>query len=155
MPEELDLVSEVRALIATLTQHLAPPTDGAHPGTPRHHCPHLALGTALKRLKDLVGPPLPGRTFTLTYAGPERHDGEAPYSFVVNGEDLDDARRNLSALPFFVEWLEEQRPWDSTDDPDVVFLDHAAYSHSGLPSVGYNDLRREQAACLAGSEVTR
>ncbi|MCG0062801.1 hypothetical protein L0F81_05780, partial [Streptomyces tricolor] len=44
----------------------------------------------LERLADLVGPPTP-RAFTLTFAGRERHEGQAPTRFVVNAANLDDA----------------------------------------------------------------
>lgn len=97
-------------------------------------------------LRKLAGPPVPGTPFTLTWAGPERHDGEKPYSFVVCGSDLDDARRTLVTLPFWRQWYEEQRGWNDPDDqaPDVLFI--ADESHPGIPEWGaYNDLRREQA----------
>ncbi|MER0476960.1 hypothetical protein ABR737_01075 [Streptomyces sp. Edi2] len=105
------------------------------------------LITVMQRLTELCGSPLPGRAHTLTFAGPERHDGEAPYLFVVNGDDLTDARRNLGSLPFFHEWYEQQRSWDEPEeDPDVVFLSGPQHSHPGIPDGGYyNDLRREQA----------
>ncbi|MEU0857477.1 hypothetical protein ABZ352_18840 [Streptomyces griseofuscus] len=110
------------------------------------------LDSLAARLRELVGPPVPGDTFTLTFAGPERHDGEKPYSFVVNGSDLDDARRTLLHLPFFQNWLCEQIPWeaDEGDALDVLFV--ADQSHPGIPEWGaYNDLRREQAAHLAAA----
>ncbi|WP_030372409.1 hypothetical protein [Streptomyces rimosus] len=95
-------------------------------------------------LRELVGPPVPGNAFTLTFAGPERHDGEKPYAFVVNGSDLPDAGRTLLHLPSFREWFAEQAGWDDTP-PDVLYL--AEESHPGIPEYGYfNDLRREQAA---------
>ncbi|MEV0437752.1 hypothetical protein AB0I84_00960 [Streptomyces spectabilis] len=104
------------------------------------------LDNLVGHLEALAGPPVPGQTFTLTFAGPERHDGEKPYSFVVNGSDLDDARRALITLPSWREWYEEQRPWDGEADEaaDVLFV--ADESHPGIPEYGYfNDLRREQA----------
>lgn len=103
-----------------------------------------------KHLRDLAGPPVPGQVFTLTFAGPERHDGEKPYSFVVCGTDLDDARRTLPSLPSWKDWYEEQRGWCDPDDqePHVLFV--ADQSHPGIPEWGvYNDLRREQATALA------
>ncbi|WP_372412627.1 hypothetical protein [Streptomyces luteireticuli] len=108
------------------------------------------LDALIARLTELFGPPLPGHAFSLTFAGPERYDGEAPYTWVVNGDDLDSARRNLAALPSFREWFEEQASWDEPDeDPDVLFRSETKYSHPGIPDVGcYNDLRREQAAAL-------
>ncbi|MFJ4342633.1 hypothetical protein [Streptomyces sp. NPDC088915] len=102
-------------------------------------------------LRELVGPPLPGTAFTLTFAGPERHDGEAPYSFVVNGSDLPDAGRTLLHLPFFREWFTEQAGWHDDTPPDVLYL--ADESHPGIPEHGaFNDLRREQAGHLAAAE---
>ncbi|MFJ2627735.1 hypothetical protein ACIO6T_31115 [Streptomyces sp. NPDC087532] len=108
------------------------------------------LDRLVAHLRELAGPPVPGTPFTLTWAGPERHDGEKPYSFVVCGSDLDDARRTLSALPFWRQWYEERRGWNDSDDqaPDVHFV--AAESHPGIPEWGaYNDLRREQATALS------
>ncbi|MFF8786839.1 hypothetical protein [Streptomyces sp. NPDC015125] len=118
---------------------------------------HNQLVKVIERLTDLCGPPVPGRAYTLTYAGPERHDGEAPYTFVVNGQDLDDARRILHTLPFFREWYEEQRDWNAPEqDPDVLFLASPRDSHAGIPDLGcYNDLRREQAALWETETVTR
>ncbi|MFB8025937.1 MULTISPECIES: hypothetical protein [unclassified Streptomyces] len=104
----------------------------------------------VQHLTELAGPPVPGAPFTLTWAGPERHDGKKPYSFVVCASDLDDARRTLVTLPFWRQWYEEQRGWRDPDDqaPDVLFV--ADESHPGIPGWGaYNDLRREQAAALA------
>ncbi|MEV0487296.1 hypothetical protein AB0I69_42690 [Streptomyces sp. NPDC050508] len=104
------------------------------------------LDSLVLHLHDLAGPPVPGDTFTLTFAGPERHDGEQPYAFVLNGADIDDARRQLLDLPFFREWFAEQAGWDDTP-PDVLYV--ADQSHPGLPEWGaYNDLRREQAAAV-------
>ncbi|GEB50415.1 hypothetical protein [Streptomyces cacaoi] len=109
------------------------------------------LAGAMDYLTEQFGPPLPGDTYTVTYAGPERHDGEQPYAWVVNGHDLADARANLSRLPTFREWFEDQCAWSSGDEaegaPDICFL--AKESHPGVPEWGYyNDLRREQSAEL-------
>ncbi|MGW2657031.1 hypothetical protein ACWC1D_25665 [Streptomyces sp. NPDC001478] len=98
-------------------------------------------------LRELVGPPVPGTPFTLTWAGPERHDGGKPHSFVVCGNDLDDARRTLVTLPFWRQWHEKQRGWNDPDGqaPDALFIADA--SHPGIPALAaYTDLRREQAA---------
>ncbi|MFI1530865.1 hypothetical protein [Streptomyces griseus] len=102
------------------------------------------LRTVMGRLLELAGPPLAGQAFTLTYAGPERHDGEAPYAFVVNGADIADARRRLELLPFFRQWCEERRE-DPESEPDVEFLDEDHHSHAGL-FCPYIDLRHEQSA---------
>ncbi|WP_331750877.1 hypothetical protein OG215_36685 (plasmid) [Streptomyces globisporus] len=102
------------------------------------------LRTVMGRLLELAGPPVPGQAFTLTYAGPERHDGEAPYAFVVNGADIADARRRLELLPFFRQWCEERRE-DTESEPDVEFLDEDHHSHAGL-FCPYIDLRHEQSA---------
>lgn len=106
------------------------------------------LDALIAFLRELVGPPLPGTAHTLTFAGPERHDGEKPYSFVVNGADLPDAGRTLLTLPSFREWFAEQGTYDDGTGPDVLYI--AKESHPGLPAYGYfNDFRREQAAQLA------
>ncbi|MEJ8640012.1 hypothetical protein [Streptomyces sp. MS2.AVA.5] len=113
------------------------------------------LTAVMERLLQLCGPPLPGHAHTLTFAGPERHDGEAPYAFVVNGESITDARLSLGALPGFCQWYDEQRSWNEPEaDPDVVFLADESDSHCGLPAAGfYNDLRREQAAMREAETV--
>lgn len=101
-------------------------------------------------LHELVGPPLPGIAFTLTFAGPGRHDGEKPDSFVVNGTDLSDAGRTLLALPSFREWFAEQAGWDDATPPDVLYL--ADESHPGIPEYGsFSDLRREQTEHLTAT----
>lgn len=83
-------------------------------------------------------------------AGPERHDGEAPYSFVVYAWNLEEARRAVVTLPFWLEWYEEQRGWGdyAEENPDVLFVEDESYR--GLPKWGvFNDLRAEQAAAIA------
>ncbi|MEV5878053.1 hypothetical protein AB0L75_28270 [Streptomyces sp. NPDC052101] len=92
------------------------------------------------RLAVLLGPPAP-RAFTLTFAGHERHIGEAPTSFVVNATSLDDAARNLALLPSWREWLLANVACDG--GADIVYLPEQ--SHPGLPTRGeFADLRAEQ-----------
>jgi len=101
-----------------------------------------ALDGLLDRLTDLVGPPLPGTPHTLTYAGWERYDGEAPYSFVVCAENLEAARRILVTLPSYRHWYDEQR--DGEGEPaDVLYRPNL--SHAGVPNAHWWELRREQA----------
>ncbi|MCY0924479.1 hypothetical protein OS965_41490 [Streptomyces sp. H27-G5] len=176
MPETIDYVGELHPLITdyrTLASRhearLAPlfTAEGEVPEENRREYDEARfdqsleaaelLATVIEHLTTLCGHPLPGRSHTLTFAGPERHDGEAPYVFVVNGNNLEDARRNLGALPSFREWYEEQRAWDDSDDaPDVLFLTSPHESHSGIPGAGYfSDLRREQGTLWeAGAAVS-
>lgn len=111
------------------------------------------LDSLAARLRELAGPPVPGETFTLAFAGTERHDGGDPSVFVVNGADLDDARSALLDLASFQTWLREQTPWGTKEEGngfDVLFV--ADQSHPGIPGHGtYDDLRREQAAHLAAT----
>jgi hypothetical protein len=110
------------------------------------------LESLLNELTELFGPPVTGSPFTLTFAGSERHDGEEPYTWVVNGETLDEARRTLATLPTFQEWYEEQ---SADGEPDVVFETASRYSHRGIPEgCYYTDLRREQAE-LAEQQIPR
>lgn len=105
------------------------------------------LDKVMGRLLELAGPPLPGQAFTLTYAGANRHDGQAPYAFVVNGEDVADARRRLELLPSFQQWRDEQKDdfEDPECEPDFEFLDAPHLSHAGL-ICPYVDLRHAQSA---------
>ncbi|WP_405591687.1 hypothetical protein [Streptomyces sp. NBC_01092] len=101
------------------------------------------LDAVVAQLIRLIGPP-PPQTFTLTFAGRERHDGERPTSFAVYATGLDEARRVIEDLPGFQQWREANAS-DSpvTTGPDVVFL--TEQSHPGLRAPGeYADLRPEQ-----------
>ncbi|MER7761544.1 hypothetical protein [Streptomyces sp. NPDC097619] len=101
----------------------------------------LFLEDLVAHLRGLVGPPLPGTAFTLTFAG---HDGEKSYHWVVNGSDLRDAGRTLLRLPSFRQWYAELGPHDDGTTPSVAYV--GAHSHRGLPAHDFfNDLRREQA----------
>ncbi|MET9812383.1 hypothetical protein [Streptomyces sp. NPDC006355] len=104
------------------------------------------LDTVVAQLTRLVGPP-PPRTFTLTFAGPERHDGERPTSFALWAADLHEARRVIEEIPGFQQWRQDNAPDDapSPATPDVFFLPQQ--SHPGLRAPGeYVDLRPEQAS---------
>ncbi|MFF9001566.1 hypothetical protein ACF1GW_06530 [Streptomyces achromogenes] len=112
------------------------------------------LGTVRARLAALLGPPAP-TPFTLTFAGLERHMGEAPTSFVVNAMDLGDALRNLAGLPSWREWYLAHGGTPDGQDADIVYLPHQ--SHPGLPTLdAYNDMRGEQeSATEMGSKLIR
>ncbi|MFE1197269.1 hypothetical protein ACFW6E_31645 [Streptomyces olivaceoviridis] len=100
------------------------------------------LDTVRSRLADLLGPPAP-RAFTLTFAGQERHSGEAPTSFVVDALNLDDAARILAGLPSWREWYLADAGTPDGHGADIVYLPQQ--SHPGLPTRGeYADLRGEQ-----------
>ncbi|MDF3147079.1 MULTISPECIES: hypothetical protein [unclassified Streptomyces] len=101
------------------------------------------LDTVVAQLIRLVGPPAL-QTFTLTFAGRERHDGERPTSFAVHATGLDEARRVIETLPGFRQWREANAS-DSPaiTGPDLLFLPEQ--SHPGLRAPGeYADLRPEQ-----------
>ncbi|MFD7764134.1 hypothetical protein [Streptomyces microflavus] len=171
MTTQLDYVSELHpwltryaAMDARHTERLAPYVDADGEPAEEHYDRydehrfdnHIEADEFLDRLMahvlELVGPPLPGATHTLTFAGPKRHDGEKPYSWVVNGSDLSDAGRTLLTLPSFRAWFAEQGTYDDGSPPDVLYV--AKESHPGLPAYGYfNDLRREQAAQQAAPEA--
>src|SRR5207244_180999 len=92
-------------------------------------------------LDVLLGPPAP-RAFTLTFAGRERHEGEAPTSFVVSALTINDAVVVLSGLPSWREWYEAVAA-DCDDGAGIIYLPEQ--SHPGLPTRGeFNDLRAEQ-----------
>ncbi|WP_416986861.1 hypothetical protein [Streptomyces sp. T028] len=104
------------------------------------------LDTVVAQLIRLVGPP-PPRTFTLTFAGRERHDGERPTSFALRATDLHEARCVIEQIPGFQQWCQDNAPDDAPGSagPDVVFL--SDQSHPGLRAPGeYVDLRPEQAS---------
>lgn len=107
------------------------------------------LGCLLNDLVDLFGQPVAGSPFSLTFAGPERHDGEAGYTWVVNADSLDEARRTLAGLPDFQDWYSDMKGSDE-EDPDVVFVTDPYQTNAGIPLYGnYTDLRREQARIAA------
>jgi hypothetical protein len=100
------------------------------------------LDTVVQHLADLVAGE-PGRTFTVTLAGPERVDGERPTSFAVRAVDLDDARRVLAGLPGFQQWYRDHAA--GAPNSRLVFLPDD--SHPSLRAPGqYIDLRPEQTA---------
>ncbi|WP_433453726.1 hypothetical protein ACQPXS_36275 [Streptomyces sp. CA-142005] len=99
------------------------------------------LDTVRSHLAQLLGPPGPS-SFTLTFAGHERHTGDAPTSFVVNAMNLDDAARILAGLPTWHEWYLADAAPDG-QGADIIYLPEQ--SHPGLPTRGeYVDLRSEQ-----------
>ncbi|MGC0328108.1 hypothetical protein RKD23_001098 [Streptomyces sp. SAI-170] len=108
------------------------------------------LDNVLDRLADLVGPPAP-RAFTLTFAGSERHDGQAPTSFVVNAINLDDAARVLATLPGFLDWYLADA---AACDHGVDIVHVPEQSHPGVPAPGrYVDLLPEQGASAAPAGI--
>ncbi|MFG2703189.1 hypothetical protein [Streptomyces sp. NPDC048386] len=100
------------------------------------------LDAVVERLVLLIGSPPPS-TFTLTFAGPERHDGEAPTSFAIHAASLRDARRTIEQLPGFQEWWRDNAHASPGGAPDIIFLPEQ--SHPGLRPIGeFVDLRAEQ-----------
>ncbi|MFB6750627.1 hypothetical protein ACFCX6_06790 [Streptomyces sp. NPDC056353] len=112
------------------------------------------LDTVRSNLARLLGPPEPS-SFTLTFAGHERHTGEAPTSFVVNAMNLDDAARILAGLPTWHEWYLANARAPDGQGADIIYLPEQ--SHPGLPTRGeYVDLRSEQeAAAPPATGITR
>ncbi|MEW2620894.1 hypothetical protein [Streptomyces sp. NPDC048106] len=103
------------------------------------------LDTVIDRLTTLVGPTAP-RAFALTFAGRERHDGEAPTTFVVNATSLNDAALVLAGLPSWHEWYQ-------STGVDIVYLPEQ--SHPGLPTRGhFADLRSEQRTAASPPDTT-
>ncbi|ELS55868.1 hypothetical protein [Streptomyces viridochromogenes] len=103
------------------------------------------LDTVIEQLTRLVGQAPPG-TFTLTFAGRERHDGERPTSFAIQAASLHEARRVIEQLPGFQQWCQDNAADGAPGSaaPDVVFV--RQQSHPGLRPPGeYVDLRPEQA----------
>ncbi|MFF1280652.1 hypothetical protein ACFVY4_07705 [Streptomyces sp. NPDC058299] len=102
------------------------------------------LDTVRRHLARLLGPPEPS-PFTLTFAGHERHTGEAPTSFVVNAMNLDAAGRILAGLPSWHEWYLADAGTPDGQGADIIYLPEQ--SHPGLPTRGeYVDLRSAQVA---------
>ncbi|MGW6454380.1 hypothetical protein ACWF94_00375 [Streptomyces sp. NPDC055078] len=157
-----DLAEEIRTLLgplhemhrrhqAQLGEHRTPDGEVFEDRYPQYE--EARLDTAIEasdtldlirnRLEQLVSAPIPG-PFTIALNGLERHDGERPSLWVVNGTDLASARQNLTRLPSFRQWLEDTRaPGDPADRSDVVFIPEE--SHPGTPPLGsYTDLRHEQ-----------
>ncbi|MGC0418371.1 DUF6884 domain-containing protein [Embleya sp. AB8] len=125
--------------------HATAPLLGLGIGYQRQRLAGLRARAARPRVEAASKPPyaLPNdwskrrRTFTVTIAGPERHDGQAPFTVVV--EDHSTEKAWAQALAWFLVTQE-------TIDGHVI----AEKSYEGLPVVGdersivWNDLRSER-----------
>ncbi|NEE25331.1 hypothetical protein G3M53_07590 [Streptomyces sp. SID7982] len=137
-----DFPGAIHALLTAYCQQAAP-----SPAVEDSPEPSPALAALLDGLGELAGPLAPGAPHTLVFAGLERHDGQAPYAFVVAAEDLAAALRTVRSLPSWQQWAAGQRPMGAPEGstPDVLF--DRPNSHPGVPRQGtYTDLRGEQAA---------
>ncbi|MFD9817475.1 hypothetical protein [Streptomyces violascens] len=106
-----------------------------------------ALDGFVAQLEVLVTSP-PQRAFTLALRSGGHDEGNAPWLFVVNGTDADDAYESLSQLPSFRAWLEDTHPLDGPRDGGGDLI--ADQSHPGMRPPGtYIDLRGEQARIKA------
>ncbi|MFE9407413.1 hypothetical protein ACFYN0_01210 [Streptomyces sp. NPDC006704] len=106
-----------------------------------------ALDGFVAQLEALVTSP-PQRAFTLALRSSGHEEGNAPWLFVVNGTDADDAYDSLTQLPGFRAWLEDTCPPGSSRDGGGDLI--AGQSHPGLRPPGtYIDLRAEQARTQA------
>ncbi|HEV2633545.1 MAG TPA: hypothetical protein VGX23_00270 [Actinocrinis sp.] len=88
---------------------------------------------------------------TVTVAGPERHDGEKPYTYCLHATDLDAAR--ALALAHHIEQNELTYDWETggTCDPDALVIEGAWETFTGaptwpadLPGRAWNDLREDE-----------
>jgi hypothetical protein len=98
---------------------------------------------------DIGLPLLP--VFTVTIAGPERHDGEKPYTYVLHAPDLDAARtlalaHHIAEQELGLDWATGQQ-----QEPDAIVVEGqwdtfpAAPSWpADLPGRAWNDLRDQQ-----------
>jgi hypothetical protein len=95
---------------------------------------------------DISLPVLP--VFTVTVAGPERHDGEKPYTYVLHAADLPQARALALAHHIAENELDVDRDSDAPSDPDVLVIEGQWDTFPGpppwpqdLPGRAWNDLR--------------
>jgi len=91
--------------------------------------------------------------FTVTIAGTERHDGEAPYTYCVEATDMQQAREIV--YDYFVEQegLDIDPENDEYAEPDVEFVEGEWNTFPGAPSWpasmpgrAWNDLRGQTRA---------
>ncbi|MFI8287458.1 hypothetical protein ACIF84_30970 [Streptomyces albidoflavus] len=137
-----DFPGAIHSLLTAYRQQAAP-----SPAVEDSPEPSPALAALLDGLGELAGPLAPGAPHTLVFAGLERHDGQAPYAFVVAAEDLAAALHTVRSMPSWQQWAAGQRPMGAPEGstPDVLF--DRPNSHPGVPRQGtYTDLRGEQAA---------
>ena len=98
---------------------------------------------------DISVPGLPEHTVSI--AGPERHDGEKPYTYVLHAPDLDAAR----ALALAYHCAEVEHELDpatgAPKTPDVIVVEGAWDTFTGaptwpqdLPGFAWSDLRGNQ-----------
>lgn len=97
---------------------------------------------------DISLPTLP--EFTVTVAGPERHDGEAPYTYCLHAADEPTARalaleHHIAEQELGVDWATGQQR-----DPDAVIIDgpwdtfpSAPSWPQDLPGRAWSDLRTD------------
>jgi hypothetical protein len=95
---------------------------------------------------DISLPALP--VFTVTIAGPERHDGEKPYTYVLHAADLPHACTLALAHHVAENELDVDRDSDAARDPDAFVVEGQWDTFPGpppwpadLPGRAWNDLR--------------
>lgn len=76
-------------------------------------------------------------TFTVTVAGPERHEGHKPYTYVIDAESMEAAKAAVLAH----QMAEEA---ETTQTGDVVIVDRESFPGEPPNPCGYwwNDLRK-------------
>lgn len=98
---------------------------------------------------DIRLPVLP--VFTVTVAGPERHDGEKPYTYVLRAADLPQARALALEHHIDENELDVDRDSGAPRDPDAFVVEGAWDTFPGpppwpedLPGRAWNDLRENE-----------
>lgn len=98
---------------------------------------------------DIRLPVLP--VFTVTVAGPERHDGEKPYTYVLHAADLPQARALALAHHIAENELDMERDSGAPCDPNAFVVEGAWDTFPGppawpanLPGRAWNDLRENE-----------
>ena len=98
---------------------------------------------------DIRLPALP--VFTVTVAGPERHDGEKPYTYVLHAADLDQARALALAHHIDEDELDVDPHSGAPRDPDAFVVEGQWDTFTGLPAwpanlpgCAWNDLRENE-----------
>ena len=123
-------------------------------------------GALVQFTREVTGAPkipMPAlAVFTVTVEGPERHDGEAPYTYVLHAAD-GQAARALALTRHIRDYELDIDPLtDEPADPDAAIVEGPEDTFPGVPEWpadtpgrAWNDLRTDAEALTAAHQTTR